>query len=832
MLLVLFLVIACTSEDPKPTSSVSLALPPTPTAQPEPTLTQTATATVMASPTPTQRPSPGSTAIPTSLPTPSPTAIRTAAPTLPPLTATPTPFPDFSGHIGPGTIWGEIAADLNPQEQSCIEEVEYGLDQPILGGGVYANDYDVKMFACLGQGTARAILLAAMIAGFEEADGRKISATEISCIKDRMVQWNAADVVAGMAGETADRLPAGEFFSGFLRCAHEWLAHLLAGSLYDEGNEVTQDATECVRDILHAMDAELALELMEGGGSREAVELEEGLYECVSLDDLGGPPESRLDIPDDHSDKIAGSTEIDLGQPVSARTDYEGDIDYFVFEAKEGALYRVHASPEYAEDLWVELYGPYPNFDFLDAFSFSGGGADNGILWQSPFAGKVHIGVFGRESDGYKLQVTAVEVTDDHGDVRSNSSGLDIGGPGTFGNLDYKGDLDVFRFEGTEGMVYRVVASLETLGDSIITVEDSGGQVVAFNDDSPEYGFAAQVTWKASGSQFYYVYVTGYGTGSYRLETSEWEDEHGDSRENATKLQFGIWTYSSIDTEDDRDYFTFDAEQNVEYLIEFDLRWMEKGVVMLLDEEGEHVYTDIDFVGDIGRIFWQAPDSGPYWILVTGRSDESTDYGVVVWAGSPSGEDDDSSETPLPGKWELVSGPFNFPMSWAVVSPYLPMLEAILRTKAVEHSAYRDVYLTVQCWLEPHGPGSDSKLLVTAVESFDNPIEAHEADAWNLDEVAVLVNLDGWEKPKIQTWSKGNSEQFDPWLLERSMYPWGDGERLSMARDLVANDARFLELTVMGEKDLMGKRKSRTIKFDTTGAQEILGHFVNACVGE
>jgi len=64
--------------------------------------------------------------------------------------------------------------------------------------------------------------------------------------------------------------------------------------------------------------------------------------------------------------------------------------------------------------------------------------------------------------------------------------------------------------------------TLGTLTDSIVTVNDSDGFQLAWNDDY-EGSLASRVEWTAPSTGDYYIQVSGYGEGSYSLsvEVSE-----------------------------------------------------------------------------------------------------------------------------------------------------------------------------------------------------------------------------------------------------------------------------------------------------------------------
>ena len=304
-------------------------------------------------------------------------------------------------------------------------------------------------------------------------------------------------------------------------------------------------------------------------------------------------------------------------------------MDFFAFAAEEGTVYQVAVELGTLEDAWLELYGPFPDYELEHtAYAYEQEQTVT-LLWQAPYTDMVYASVYGWETGDYTLSVEAVDVDDDHANITCEATPFPVEQE-MRGNLDYLGDVDVFRFDAEEGMVYQVDVHLLTLEDSFLTVEDSWGAYIAYSDDHQE-SLGSRVFFKASGSDAYFIFVEGYGTGSYTLSARAWKDDHGDSSETATALQVGEYAKSYIDTGEDIDYFVFEAEEGVNYLIETELGDLTDSSLTLFDRRGEIDYND-DYLDDLAaRIYWEAPASGTYWIAVEGW--DTGTYGIVVWSG-------------------------------------------------------------------------------------------------------------------------------------------------------------------------------------------------------
>ena len=540
LLVILTALIACSDPTPVPeaVAPTYTAMPtetPAPTKAPEKRPTPAPPATHHESPTPdatreilsvhtgTHRTGTATPTAPAAVPTATPTRAipptprRTTA--IPTATATPSPFEHLDADIDRETLWRDLLADLYPHERSCIK-VEAGPDglvMPVLADLDYVLDHEVAMFACLEPGTARAVLLGATVAAFEEDDDFRIPEDEVACIRDVLTAMDAAAVVASMAYDVEDRLPAGEFVAGFFQCIPKTLVNPFAA--LDTPKDF-EDRMDCARKVLEGANADIMVALIWEEETREAELFISALWECTSLGD------GYRGTPDDHADRIGDATVVEVEHSLIAASEYETDVDFFAFVAEEGTVYQIGVRLGTLEDVSITLYGPYPEYDLLHTANSYENGQVTSILWQSPYNDMVFVSVNGEAGTGdYSFFVNVVNLHDDHANIRGKGTAFAVGQE-AWGELEFYGDVDAFRMEMQEGTVYEITVDLGTLEEADLIVEDIHGNLVASAATGTSHnGHSASAVWKAERTGFHYILVQGDSTGTYSLSGKAWQGE-------------------------------------------------------------------------------------------------------------------------------------------------------------------------------------------------------------------------------------------------------------------------------------------------------------------
>ena len=250
---------------------------------------------------------------------------------------------------------------------------------------------------------------------------------------------------------------------------------------------------------------------------------------CIDPEDL---PSGDGDGPDDHGDDIDNATAIRMGTDVRGAMDYDGDIDFFRFEAERGQSgqiqsYQIEVALGTLDDSIVGLYDA--DGSLLDSNDDYGDTYASSLYWEALGSGERYVAVWGYGVGTYTLTVSLSDLIDDHGNSEGDATAIRVGAD-VRGALDYDGDIDFFRFQAERGQSYQIDVALGTLDDSIVDLYDVGWSFLDSNDD---YGdtYASRLYWEAPSSGERYVAVEGFGIGTYTLTVSI-VDDHGDTAED------------------------------------------------------------------------------------------------------------------------------------------------------------------------------------------------------------------------------------------------------------------------------------------------------------
>ena len=131
------------------------------------------------------------------------------------------------------------------------------------------------------------------------------------------------------------------------------------------------------------------------------------------------------DVPDDHGNDIDDATAIRVGADVRGAMDYDGDIDFFRFQAERGQSYQIDVALGTLDDSIVELYDV--DWSFLETNDDYGDTYASRLYWEAPSSGERYVAVEGYGTGTYTLTVSLSDLIDDHGNSEGGVTAIRVG---------------------------------------------------------------------------------------------------------------------------------------------------------------------------------------------------------------------------------------------------------------------------------------------------------------------------------------------------------------------------------------------------------------------
>ena len=143
---------------------------------------------------------------------------------------------------------------------------------------------------------------------------------------------------------------------------------------------------------------------------------------CIDPEDV---LDDHEDVPDDHGNDIDDATAIRVGADVRGAMDYDGDIDFFRFQAERGQSYQIDVALGTLDDSIVELHDV--DWSFLDTNDDYGDTYASRLYWEAPSSGERYVAVEGYGTGTYTLTVSLSDLIDDHGNSEGGVTTIRVG---------------------------------------------------------------------------------------------------------------------------------------------------------------------------------------------------------------------------------------------------------------------------------------------------------------------------------------------------------------------------------------------------------------------
>jgi hypothetical protein len=231
-------------------------------------------------------------------------------------------------------------------------------------------------------------------------------------------------------------------------------------------------------------------------------------------------------------------------------------------------------------------------------------------------------------------------VDDDHAnDIGPDATEIilvDNGQASATGELEVEGDRDVFHV--TVDTAGSLVVDLTGLGgvDTYLHVYDADGNLIGENDDSG--GTLNSRIELAVEPGVYFVSAGSYDdseTGDYRLDVTLDSDDHGDSRDEATKLTMSATGAAGspgvIGGDGDRDYFQITANRSGQMTITATAGGSDLDtIVAVYDSRGRRIALNDDWSGTDSRAVIRARAGQVYFVEVAGYGGSTGGYHLDI----------------------------------------------------------------------------------------------------------------------------------------------------------------------------------------------------------
>ena len=418
--------------------------------------------------------------------------------------------------------------------------------------------------------------------------------------------------------------------------------------------------------------------------------------------------------PDDAANDASTRARITVGRAVTGALEYDGDTDWYRFNARTGQSYHVTlvgtegaATPlgdpllRVLDDDGNELASNDDSDSLNSALDFIPG-ASGEVFIEARGYGDSYSGTYTLNISAERLPTDAIS-----GD-RYTHGRVNLGQSVT-GSLDFPSDTDWYRVRLTAGQSYRFAleGSGDTpLSDPLLRLHGGDGGELAVDDDGGA-GLNAYLEFTAATTGTYYLEASPFGgaaAGGYTL-TAQAGDIPADATTDIGLSAEGDYRDGALSPAGDRDWYRIDLAEGQALRINAvsaDIEPLSDPYLVLYGPDGAEITRDDDGGDGLNAyIEHQAALAGPHYVEVRGFSDDAQGrYAVSVTAGEigasfdtadylrPGGEGRASViGAPDDADWfaiELIEGrPYRFTLSGvgasaaeALADPYLALYDA------------------------------------------------------------------------------------------------------------------------------------------------------------
>ena len=359
---------------------------------------------------------------------------------------------------------------------------------------------------------------------------------------------------------------------------------------------------------------------------------------------------SHSTIVDDHGNDIDSATVTRVPEDVEGAIDYLGDSDYFRFTAERGQFYQIDVVLGSLPDSVLVLLGPDGleltyNDDYGDSWA-------SRILWEAPESGDYYLVVEANGSaDVGTYTLTVSHIVDDKGDdidddivapeqtplsldeylSRCATTDVELADDATFGDYSSLIAAQADRLDALTPPAQLSewhllwIESFRTI-QAVVDIQPKD-DVIDFANFLLIAAASADLEEKLSEAaarlpEDLLQQMIEAGCIDPDVVPDDLEgvsDDHGDDIYDATVALVAVDVEGVINSQYDSDYFRFTAVDGRLYQIDVGLGTLDDSVLLLLGPDGLELTFNDDYGDSLAsRIFWEAPESGAYYLEVRG----------------------------------------------------------------------------------------------------------------------------------------------------------------------------------------------------------------------
>ncbi|MBL4846902.1 MAG: pre-peptidase C-terminal domain-containing protein, partial [Planctomycetes bacterium] len=363
----------------------------------------------------------------------------------------------------------------------------------------------------------------------------------------------------------------------------------------------------------------------------------------------GTPPGGGGTVPgDDHGNDAGNSTTIALAAATDGRIDYMADADWFKLNLSSGVSYDfLTLNLAGGMDTILRIIDTNGSTVLAENDDVTVGDPSSRLTFTPTASAEYYLAVVHKDNTATSgtYQVNALlggslpppPLPDDHGNDMASATAITVG-PATAGQIENAGDEDWFEITLVAGQSYNFGAP--SLDDTQITLYDTQGMQLAFDDDSGT-GLAALIAgFPITTAGTYYVAVNGFSSTlpDYDVVVEQTAaDDHGNDIAGATAIQLNAATTGKIELSGDMDYFAVDVVAGTLY--DFRTDTQDDTILTLFDDQGVQLEQNDDEDGANGLFNslisqWTATATATVYLEVTGFGTSTPDY--TTTASGPS----------------------------------------------------------------------------------------------------------------------------------------------------------------------------------------------------